>query len=146
MFGWVENRLLDKDWNIEFTLVPSLQIKPKKYSARKCVWHCFWKGERSWWDSKQNEGLWWSSRRKGFLKKELWENSQNSQENTCAICPICALFWYFLVNSAEFVRTPFFSEQNQTTASDYSNINSININLGQMRKLLKGQTRWRNRF
>ena len=51
-------------WNIELTLVPSLQIKPKKYSARKYVWHCFWKGERSWWDSKQNKCLWWSSHAK----------------------------------------------------------------------------------
>ena len=29
MFDWVENRLLDKDWNIEFTLVPSPQLSRK---------------------------------------------------------------------------------------------------------------------
>ena len=34
--------------HIELTFVPNLQIKPKKYSARKYVWHHFWKGERSW--------------------------------------------------------------------------------------------------
>ena len=35
MFHWVEYRLLAKSkLNIELTLVPSLQIKPKKYSAR----------------------------------------------------------------------------------------------------------------
>ena len=32
-------------WNIELNLVQSLQIKPKKYSARKYVWHCSLKGE-----------------------------------------------------------------------------------------------------
>ena len=71
-------------WNIELTLVPSLHMKPQKYSARKYVWHCFWKGKWSWWDSKQNECLWWSSRPKGSLKEMLWEISQNSQENVCA--------------------------------------------------------------
>ena len=37
MFDWVENILLAKslNFNIKFTLVPSLQIKPRKYSAGK---------------------------------------------------------------------------------------------------------------
>ena len=71
-------------WNIELALVPSLQIKSRKYSAGKYVWHRFWKGRRSWWDSKQNECLCRSSRSRGFLEKVLWEFSQNSQENICA--------------------------------------------------------------
>ena len=32
-------------WNIEFTFISSLQIKTRKYSAGKYVWHCFWKGK-----------------------------------------------------------------------------------------------------
>ena len=47
MFEWVESRLLAKVLNIELTFVPNLQIKPKKCSARKYVWHRIWKGERS---------------------------------------------------------------------------------------------------
>ena len=30
-------------WNIELTLLPSLQIKLKRYPAGKYVWHYFWK-------------------------------------------------------------------------------------------------------
>ena len=51
-----------------FTLVPSLQMKPRKHSTGKYVWHHFWKGEKPWWDSKLNECLCRSSRSKGFLK------------------------------------------------------------------------------
>ena len=83
--------------NVEFTFVPNLQIKPKKYSAIKYVWHRFWKGERSW------ECLSRSSRPKVSLKKLLWEISQNSRENICTRI----LFWCFLVNFAKFTRTPF---------------------------------------
>ena len=68
-------------WNIELTLVTSLQIKPIKCSAGKYVWHRFWKGERWWWDSTLNECLCRSSRPKGSSKKVLWGISQNSQEN-----------------------------------------------------------------
>ena len=84
--------------NTELTLVPSLQIKPKKYSAGKYMWHHFWKGQRSWWNSK-HECLCRSSRLMGSLKKVLWEISQNSQENIyaeisllmfpCEFCKIC---------------------------------------------------------
>ena len=42
---------------------------------------CVWKGERSCWDSKQNECLCRSNRPKGSLKKLLCEFSQNSQES-----------------------------------------------------------------
>ena len=68
-------------WYIEFTLVPSLQIKLRKYLAGKHEWHRFWKGQSSWWDSKQNGCLSRSTRPKGSLKMVLWESSQNSQEN-----------------------------------------------------------------
>ena len=71
-------------WNLELTLVPSLQIKPRKYLAGIYVWHRFWKGTRSCFDSKQNECLCSSSRANGFLKKVLWEISHNSQKNICA--------------------------------------------------------------
>ena len=94
--------------NIELSSVPNLQTKLKKYSARKYVWHRFWKGKRSWWDSKQSECLCRSSRPKGSLKKVLWEISRNSQENICTGIP----FWCFLVNFTKFARTPFL--QNST--------------------------------
>ena len=49
MYDWIENIGF---WlsvlHIELTFVSNLQIKPKKYSARKYVWHSFWKGERLW--------------------------------------------------------------------------------------------------
>ena len=67
MFNWVENGFWLRAWNIELTLVPSLQIKPKKCSAKKYVRHRLWKYERSWWDSKQSECICWSSRPKGSL-------------------------------------------------------------------------------
>ena len=104
---------------LELTPVLSLQIKLKKSSARKYVWHCFWKDERSWWESKQNECLWWSSSTKGSLKNMLWEISRNSQESisarislvfSCQFCGIC--------------KNTFSAEQHRTTASDYSSINS----------------------
>ena len=138
-------------WNIEPTLVSSLEIKPKKYSARKYVWHRFWKCERSWWDSKQNECLCWSSRPKGSLKKMLSEISENSQENICAGIS----FLVFSCGFCEFCKNTLFVEQHRTTASDYSSMNSsqgsiskrnyklgfknlsICINLSQKCKLLK---------
>ena len=46
-------------------------LKPRKYSAGKYVWHCFWKGERSWWDSKQHECR--CNRPKGSIKKVRWK-------------------------------------------------------------------------
>ena len=72
-------------WNIELNNVATLRIKPRKNSAGKYVWHRFWKGTRSCWESKQNECLCRSSRPKGSLKKVLWEISQNSQKkkNLC---------------------------------------------------------------
>ena len=84
MFEWVEIGFWLRVWNVDLTLVPSLQIKPRKYSAGKYMRHRFWKGERSWWNSKQNECLCRSSRPKGSLKKVLWEILQNLQENICA--------------------------------------------------------------
>ena len=41
-----------------------------------------------------------------FKKKMLWEISQNSNEKICAR----SLFRCFLVNFAEFVRTPFLQD------------------------------------
>ena len=88
-----------REWNFELTLVPSLQTKPKKFSTRKHVWHRFWISKKSRWDSKHNECLCWSSRPKCSLKKMLWEISQNSQENICAVisflvfsCEYCEIF------------------------------------------------------
>ena len=88
------------------------------------MWQRFWKGERSWCDSKQNVFLCRSSGSRGSLKKVLWEISQNSQENICA-----GIFFLIKLNSftilnlqfikketlaqvfccgiAKFVRTPF---------------------------------------
>ena len=89
--------------HMKFTFVPNLQMKLKKYSARKNVRHRFWKGERSWQENKQSKWLCRSSRPKGSLKKLLWEISQNSQEKICTRIP----FWCFLVNFAKFTRSPF---------------------------------------
>ena len=114
MFDWL------RAWNIELTFVPSLQIKPKKYSARKHVWHRFWIGKKSGWDSKHNECLCWSSRPKRSLKMMLWGISQNSQESICAGIS-------FLVFSCEFreiCKNSFFAEHHWTAASDYSSVNS----------------------
>ena len=43
MFDWVENIPLAKslNFNIKFPIVPSLQVKPRKYSAGKYVRHHF---------------------------------------------------------------------------------------------------------
>ena len=70
--------------NTELTLVLSLQIRPRTYSAGKYVWHRLWKGERSRWDTKQNKWLNQSSRPRWFFRKGVMRNSQNLQENTFA--------------------------------------------------------------
>ena len=76
--------------------------------------------ERSWWDSKQNECLCWNSRLKVSLKKMLWEISQNLQENIWARI----FFLVFSCELCEICKNIFFVEQNRTSASDYSSINS----------------------
>ena len=115
-----------RTWNIELTLVPSLQIKPKKYSARKHGWHRFWKGKRLRWDSKHNGCLCWSNRPKRFLKKMLWEISQNSQENICAGIS----FLVFSCKVYEICKNILFAEQYRTTTSDYNSISSKEGNIG----------------
>ena len=122
MFEWTENRLLAKGLKYWAHSCPSLQIKSRKYSAGKNVWHRLWKSEKSWFASKQNECLWRSGHPKGSLKKVFWEISQNSQENICAGISFfdkVKLYRsatslktrlqrsYFLVNFVKFVRTPF---------------------------------------
>ena len=108
MSEWVENRPCV--WNIELTLVTSLQI----------VWHCFWKGKRSGWDSKQNECLWKRVRRvweflssEGFFQKGTMRNFAEF---------IRKYHRYFLVNFAKFVKTPFLAEHHRATVSDYSKL------------------------
>ena len=60
-----------------------LQVRPRKHSAAKYLWHRFGKSEKSWWGSKQDE--WFSrSSRWSFIKKVFWEISKNFQESTCA--------------------------------------------------------------
>ena len=88
----------------ELTLVRSLQIKPKKYSAGKYAWHRFWKGTRLCWESKQNECL-CRSRPKGSLKKISWEISQNSQKNIFAAIS----FWIKLKLCRSPLKTSLFS-------------------------------------
>ena len=105
---------------IKILIYFKLLTMPKKYSARKYVWRRFWKGERSWSDSKQKECLCRSSRPKRSLKKMLWEFSQNSQENICAGIS-------FLVFSCEFCeicKNTFFAWEHRTNASDYISTNS----------------------
>ena len=109
-------------WNIELALVPSLQIKLKKYSSRKYVWRRLCKGERSWWNSKQNESICWSSRPKGSLKKTFRRIYKKTSVRisflvfSCEFCKIC--------------KSTFPVEQHQTTASDNSSINSSERTIG----------------
>ena len=90
-------------WNIELTLVTTPQIKPKKYSARKFVWHRFWIGKKSRWDSKHNECLSWSNCPKRSLKG-CYGKFRRIHKKTSVPEP---LFLCFLVNFAKFVRTLF---------------------------------------
>ena len=99
-------------WNIELTLVPSLQIKPKKNSARKYVWHRFWKGERSS-GTVHRMSVWRRSRPKGSFKKVLQEISQNSQENIFA--GISFFFGVFLWILKHFLEHLF----GRTVPDDY---------------------------
>ena len=77
MFDLVKNRLQARVWNIELSCCEQinscLQIKPRKYSPGKYMWHYFWKDERC---------LCRSSHPKGSLRKVLWEISQNSQKKS----------------------------------------------------------------
>ena len=110
-------------WNTDLTLVLSLQIKPRKCSAGKYVWHSFWKGERC---------LCRSNHPKRSLKKVIWEISQNSQENICVgiffsnkvkLC-ISAASLKTRYSAGVFLRIcrirkkTFFPEHHQTTTSD----------------------------
>ena len=120
MFNSVENRLPYKGLKYWVDSCSQPTINQKKYSARKYVWHDFWKCERSWWDSKQNESLCWSSRPKESLR--CYEEFYKIHKKTS----VPDLF--FLVFSCEFsckiCKNTFFAEQYRTTASDYSSINS----------------------
>ena len=122
----LEISLCLRDLNIELTLSPSLQIKPKKYSARKHVWHHFWKGERLWWDRKQNESLCRNSHPKGSLKKALWEIWPNSQKILCTGISVLV----FPCNFCKICKDTFFAEQYRTTASHYNSINSYKDSIG----------------
>ena len=130
-------------WNIELTLVPSVEIKPKKCSARKYVWHRFWKCK---WGSKQNACLCWNSRPKSSLKIMLWEISQNLEENICAGISLLV----FSCEFCEICENTFFVEQHRANASDYGSINGSGGSIGkrnwEMWVIKKGQARWKNRF
>ena len=66
-------------WNIGLTVVPGLQIMLRKYQAGKYVWHRFWKGKSSWWESKHRKCFMQKQPSKaGYLKKVSREISQNS--------------------------------------------------------------------
>ena len=160
MFDWVQNRLLPKGLKYWVHSYSQPTNEAKKILSQAICVTLFLKSERSWWDSKQNECSRWSSRPKGSLKRMLWEISQNSQENI-------SFEISFLVFSFEFCRickNTFLAEQHRTTASDYSSINSSGGSIGKKNvnydtqtkaylliwvrsvKLLKGQSRWKNRF
>ena len=110
-----------KGLSIELTFVPRLQIKLGKYWAGKYVWHCFRKGERSRWESKQNKWLCKSSRLKGFYKKGVLRNlatftkkylCRNLFFDKVRRCRSATLLMRlqhgcFLVNFVKFVRIPF---------------------------------------
>ena len=114
-------------------------MKPWRYSTRKHMWHCFWKDKRSSWESKQNECLCKSSRPKGSLKKVLWKFSQNSQENMgigisfkIKLNSLDLQFYQKWIFKRRFFLLNFekFAEHHQTTASDYSSINSSGGRIG----------------
>ena len=102
---WVENRLLViKVWNIELTLVPSLQIKLKNYSENMCdivseKAECFCETvDRT---SVYAEAAAWRVCYKSCYEKLYRIYKKKSVPES--------LFWGFLVSFAKFVRT--FSEQ-----------------------------------
>ena len=105
---WLKIGFWQRVWNIELTLVPSLQIKPKKYWARKYVWRFFLKRWKVIGDSKHKECLRRSSRPQGSLKKMLWEIRRIHKKTSL----LESLFCCFLVNFAKLVTLPFF--QNST--------------------------------
>ena len=126
-------------WNIELTLVPSLQIRVRKYSAGKYSWHRFRKSERPLWDSKENDWLSRISRWRGSLKKVFWKSSKRKKkkENTGKrLCRSLLFDKVSLCRSAtsfksrfqhrQFVicKNTFFAKHHRTTALDYSSINS----------------------
>ena len=62
-----------------------------------------------------------SSQRMYSVKKDVFRNLQNSQENTCArVSFLKKRLWHkcFPVNFAKFLRTCFFTEHLWVTASD----------------------------
>ena len=86
MFGWIENRLLAKGLKYWAHSCSQLQIKPRKYSARKYVTSFLKKGERSWWDSKLNECLCIRHSPKVFFrihKKHLHRNPFFDEDKLC---------------------------------------------------------------
>ena len=113
-------------WNIELTLVPSLRIKPKKYSARKYVWRLFEKAKSRGATLSKRSVYIESSRRKRTFKRMLWKISQNSQGNICA----GRSFLVFSCEFCEICKSTFFAEQHRMTASDYSSINSSERSIG----------------
>ena len=124
---------------------PVLEIKPRKYSARKNVWYQFWKDENMWCNSKQNECLCRSSRSKGFYKKFVLRNfPKSTRKHLCQSLFFekvrrcrSATSWEtrlqcecFLLSISKPVRTPFFAEYHRTATSDYRSINSSEGEIG----------------
>ena len=60
-----------RDWNIELTLVASLQIKWKKFWARKVLWRCFWKGHCA---TVNRRSVYKKQPSEGFFKKDFMRN------------------------------------------------------------------------
>ena len=74
-----------KTWNIELPLVPSYKLSQENTQLEN-VWHRFWKGERSWWDSKLNECLCRSICPKGspeFTRKHMHQNPFFDEDKLC---------------------------------------------------------------
>ena len=157
-------------WNIEFTLVPSPQIKPRKYSAGKFVCVTSFLKKRKVFMQKQLS--------KGFFKKSVFEISQNSQQSISV-----GIFFLIKLNSVDLQlhekrdssagvflwilqirKNTFFSKHHQTDGSNCSSISSIS-NEGRIGKqncklwsknhvpiwarrvtYWEGYSRWKNRF
>ena len=89
--------------NVELTLAPSLQIKPKKYSARKHV--TLFLKRRKILVGQETEGLFLVKQpSEAVFKKDVMRNFAEFTSKQLCENPF---FWCFLVNFAEFVRTPF---------------------------------------
>ena len=92
-------------WNIELTLAPSLQIKPRKHSAGKHTWQSFWKTKDCGRTAKARvfypEAAIWKHvwRNLFFDQVKLFRSATSLKTRSSRRC--------ILVNFVKFVKTTF---------------------------------------